>query len=437
MWALLLGWGGWAWGGEAVPLTLAQAHAALDDANPTLARADAAVAAAEAARVSAWAPALPSVAVNAGYVRNNLGVSLDFAELFAGLGTLATTLGLELPTRDPVVLQPLDAVSGNVQVRVPIVAASTWVQGSVARLQVDAAEAAAEVGRRAAHAQLDAVVWAAEGVKAQIAVLEGSQARLAALVAVAERTAAAGLGTPLDRLTVQTDLVKREAEVVAARAALARAEVALGAVLGRAEAASVAPEDGQELGFSSLVDAQTAALAARPEVRAADLGVDAANRARLAAKLGAVPSLAAGFQASASSAPYVTGKDYAWRASVDLTWALAQGGARSAGVARAVAGVDDAEAARRAAAVAVAQQVGTAWADLDAARARDALLLAQRNLAFEAHAASRRAYEGGLLDVDALLRAEERLAAADLALADAHARVGATRAALRAAVGSD
>ncbi len=132
---------------------------------------------------------------------------------------------------------------------------------------------------------------------------------------------------------------------------------------------------------------------------------------------------------------FPTGDKAGWRASVDLSWAVFDGGFRSAKRRQAEAALAGAEAALRAARIAVSQEVLDAVRELELARERLRLGLRQAELAKEAYASARRSYEAGLVGSLDALDANLRTYQAAVGLAEAKARVGVASAALERAVG--
>lgn len=414
-------------------LTADAALALLEAQNPALRRAEADLRGARGGALVAASGLLPSVTGTGTYVRNNEEVVMDLTGL---LDALSALMGQDLGGPEgPLVLQPLDALSGTATVRVPLVNAAGWASLDAAHRATDAGEA----GRDALRSSLRATAWQAfhleAAAEARVGVMEASVARARALVGTAERAVAAGTAPRLELLQAQTELARREGELLTARAGLEKARAAVGALLG--EPGPVAVELGPLPAVSvpdpdALVDA---AWSARPEARAADAQVDAARAQLLAVRLGALPTVSGSVSGFASTEPYSTGEKTGWRASVDLTWPLLQGGLREGQEGRALAGLDAAEAGRDATRLQVAQQVRDATADLAAAAARVEVTARQRALAEEAATVAERSHAEGLVDADAVLDALDRVDQARLAEVDARARLGAAEAALRAATG--
>jgi outer membrane protein TolC len=425
-----------AFAAEPAHLTLDAALGALDAHNPTLARAEAAVRAARGADLVALSGALPTLSVGGNYTRNNEEVSFDLSELFDALGTFAALAGKEAPEApDAMVLQPLEAWTGSASVRVPILAPGSWASAVAGTHSVKAAAASEEATRASLRGAAVQGIWGEASAESVVAAQEATVERAKKLVTTAEKALSAGTGTRLGLLQAQTDLARREGDLLTARAALAKARLNVGGLLGQdgpvavdLPAAPVAPAEDED----GLV---AEALRARGEVRAAAEAVEAARGQVLVVQLGAAPTVSGTFTGMASTEPFITGEDTSWKATVDLSWPLLQGGLRAGNEAKARAALADAEAALAAAKLQVSQQVRTAAADLGVAAARVEVTGRQRALAEEAAGVAQRGFEEGINDTGPVLDALDRLDLARVAEIDAKARLGMADAALRTATG--
>jgi outer membrane protein TolC len=179
------------------------------------------------------------------------------------------------------------------------------------------------------------------------------------------------------------------------------------------------------------------ALARRPELAAQRAQVDAAEAAIHAAWARLAPQLSASVSAFASDVPYPTGKYDGWRASLDLSWTLYDGGFRYGKRLQAEAQRDQAVAAAEAERLGVLQEVQDGVRDLDVARERLRLARTQLRLADDAAASARRSFEAGVASSLDVIDANDRLYQADTGLADARARVAQSRLALLHALGRE
>jgi len=189
------------------------------------------------------------------------------------------------------VFVPADQINANLTLTVPLLAAQRWVQWQQARTDRTLALQDVEVARRqvevsTAHAYL--AVLAAQRV-----IDSNQRARALALAhyAFAHTRLSGGLGSELDAVRALQTLREDTARVEAARAALAQAQGALGAMLGldRSVDASETPElrlDGLDGGASAVPPrserepAQPSSfLSLLPERRADLLALSARKRA--------------------------------------------------------------------------------------------------------------------------------------------------------------
>jgi outer membrane protein TolC len=130
-----------------------------------------------------------------------------------------------------------------------------------------------------------------------------------------------------------------------------------------------------------------------------------------------------------------TGERRGWRATVDLTWALYDGGARYGKRHQAEAQLAGARAAAQAQRLAVLEELEDASRDLEVSAERLRLAEKQRAVAADAAAIARRGFEAGVTGNADVLEANDQLFQAELLLADARARLGAAVAAHDRAAG--
>jgi outer membrane protein TolC len=401
------------------PLPFDEALAQLRANSPDLAQAEARVRAARAQVGSVRALLLPTVTVSGAYTRNDQEFILDFADSFPD------DLPIEIDFPDPVTLQPLDAWTGAATVTVPLVVPAAWGQLGAASAAVDAVDAGrdgAEAALTLALAQIAVARQVAAGtVAASERALETAQAHHDAIARAVE----AGTQPPLARLSAEAEVLRRQQQFAQARADLRAAERAAGALLGGDTPVSVAPP------APDVPDTRRDTA----EIQAADAQLTAATRRRTAATLGYAPALAASFTAQASTQPFVTGDDTAWRAQLGLTWTLLDGGARESRLAEAAANVALARASAESARIKVSKDEADAREALEVARTRADLAARQRDVAREAEAVSRRGLAAGTVSPLDARDAAERAFAADIGAEQAQAAVSLAAAALRRARG--
>jgi outer membrane protein TolC len=405
-------------------LPLAEALAELDRESPTLAQAGARSRQAEGLARQALAGLLPSLLASASYVRNSDGARVNLS-------------ALPIPSPPaPIVIQAEEQLSASLALRVPLLVPSGWFDAAAAR---GGARSAQEVARAARWQLRTALVQAAHLARAgeeTVAASERAVENAGRLAESAGRRVKAGTAAPLDALRAETERVRRESDLVRARAELERARLAVGVLLGRDAPVRVLVGEPEPPGAPAEADALVdEALAHRPELAAQAAQRQAAEAGVRSAWARLAPQLSATLSATTSDQPFPTGKTEAWRVSVDLGWALYDGGARSGKRREAEGRLAEASAAEGAARLQVAQEARDAARDLEVAGVRLRLALEQRRLADEAAGTAGRAYEAGVASSLDVIDANDRLFLSDVGLAEARARLAAARASLERALG--
>lgn len=419
---------------EPVHLSVDEAISRLEAQNPSVRRADAAAQGADAASLAALSGVLPTLVGTGSYTRNNAEVTLDLGQLFDALAAMSG----QAPSADApgeIMLQPLDAFSGAVALKVPLLSPSAWAGISAAHHGQDAAQASAEATRSSLRGAAMQAFWMEAAAESLVQAQAASVERARALAESAERALNAGTATRLSVLQASTDLARREGELLTGQASLDRARLAVGTLLGEDGPVAV---DLPPVPPHASADADALvqdALTHRGEVIAARAQVEAARQSLLSSRLSYAPSLSGSFTAFASSEAYSTGEKTGWKATLDLSVPLVMGGARAASTSKASAGLADAEAALEAAQLQVAAAVRNAVADLDVSAKRLEVATRQLALAEEGARVAQHSFEEGLVDQATVLDALDRLDMARASQIDAAARAGMASAALSAAVG--
>jgi outer membrane protein TolC len=407
-------------------LPLDAALAELDRQSLTLVQARSRAAEASAVVRQSASALLPTLSVQGTYLRNSDGVAL-----------LRPVIGGAAPT--VLVIQPEDALSVTGTARVPLLVPSAWFDLAATRDAARAADRSADATRLALRTGFAQSAHAAAAAEEVVAASERAVTSAAELVRSAERRVAAGTAAPLDVLKSRTELVKRESDLAAARANLERARLALGVLLGRPEPVRVivpevagAPTPELDAPADALA---SEALAERPEIAAQEAQVGAAEAGVRSAWARLAPQVSASGAMFASDTPYVTGEKEGWRATLDLTWTLYDGGFRYGKRRQAEAQAAGARAGADAERLAVRQEVEDTRRDLRVTRERLRLAETQAGLAGDTAASARRAFEAGVASSLEVIDANDRLYAAETGLADARARLAQARLALSRALG--
>jgi outer membrane protein TolC len=418
--------------GGIATLTLQDALSDLDRQNLTLAQVRERAREASAVVFQATSPLVPTVTASGTYLRN----SDDFKIV------LPPTLGpgVGLPPGG-VTIQPLEQLSGTLAVRLPLVVPTAWFDRSQALGAARAAGAAAEATRLQVRAGFAQAAYAAIASEEVVVAAERALADAAELTRSAERRVAAGTSAPLDVLKARTEEVSRRSDLVRARADVDRARLSLGVLLGRdgrvrvtTPEVSAAPAEErnaaeEELGREALARRPETALQ-RAQVEAAEAGVRAAW-ARLA------PQLSVSGAAFASDIAYPTGKYDGWRVTLDVSWAIWDGGLQLGKRRQAEAQAAAARAAAEAERLAIVEEVHDGARDLAVAREQLELAGQRRGLAAETAASARRSFEAGVASSLDVIDANDRLFTADVNLAAARARLAQAAIALDRALGRD
>jgi len=149
------------------------------------------------------------------------------------------------------------------------------------------------------------------------------------------------------------------------------------------------------------------------------------------------PQLSASGAAFASDIPYPTGKTNGWRATLDLTWPLWDGGLGVGKRRQADAQAAEARAAEEGQRLAILEEVHDASRDLAVAREQLELAGQRRGLAAETAASALRSFQAGIASSLDVIDANDRLFTADVNLAAARARLAGSAIQLETALGRD
>ncbi|MEZ4320019.1 MAG: TolC family protein [Myxococcota bacterium] len=401
-------------------LTLEDAVARLAADSPVSAALAAQQAEARSAVTASTARLLPTVALQGRYVRNNAEAVAPIGSLFSLLPAIPP--GVEVP--GDLVIQPLDQWLGTATVDVPLVVPAAWADRGASQRGVRAAGAAGEAGGLQAEVALRSAAWMARAAEETLEATRVGMESARAHRDSAARRRDAGLDTDLDVLQAEAELLRREQLHEQAVADLDAARRGLGAMLGVAGPVEI------ETGELPAAGEGTADLASHPERRALEERREAASKARLAARLQHLPSVAGFATATASSAPFPTGQKTAWSVGAQARWVLFDGGARYAMSDRASAQIAAADAELWKTDTALSRRLQDA---LEAERvAVVQLQLAEKGVevARAAEATSQRLFESGVGESLATLDAQQRRMEAEVGLAGARARLAVSRIAL-------
>lgn len=407
-------------------VTLEEALRDLDAQSPTLAQARGRVEEAAGLARQALAPALPTLGAAGSYTRNS-------DEAVAPLGRIAALLGG--PAGPDLVIQPREVLAASATLRLPLVSPVAWAEAAAAHSSERAARAGVDAARSQLRTAVVQAAWAARAAEEAVAATERAVASAQDQADLAQRALDAGTGVPLAVLQARTEVVKRRSDLARAGADLERARLAAGVLLGRAEPVRVPLADPPPPPAADADALAGEALGRRPELRATAAQLEAAGRQLTAARLRLLPQLSASCSVFAQDVALPTGQKEGWRLGLELSWSLYDGGARY-GRARAAEGaLAVARAGEDAQRLRIAQEVQDAARAVAVAAERLRLAEEQVGLAAEAAATARRGFAAGIVGSLDVLDANDRLFQAEVALAEARARLGAAAAELDRAAG--
>jgi outer membrane protein TolC len=413
-------------------IALSDALADLDRQNLTLAQAQDRARAASGVVWQSASPLVPSVTASGQLLRNRDEFAI----------TLPPTLGpgVGFPAGGAII-QPLHQSTATLSVRVPLVVPASWFDVSQARGAERAATAGAEATRLQLRAGFVQSAYAALASEEVVVAAERALTDAAELSRSAERRVKAGTAAPLDLLKARTDEVSRRSDLVRARADVDRGRLALGVLLGREGPVRVTvPEVGAApVALEGAPDDVLGreAVAHRPELAAQRAQVEAAEAGVRSSWARFAPQLSASGAAFTSDIPYPTGKTNGWRATLDLTWPLWDGGLSVGKHRQADAQAAEARAAEEAQRLAVLEEVQNSSRDLGVAREQLLLAGERSQLAQETAASARRSYEAGVASSLDVIDANDRLFVANVNLASARARLAGSIVAFDRALGRE
>jgi outer membrane protein TolC len=331
--------------------------------------------------------------------------------------------------------------TGGIVIDAPLINADAWIGRSAAADGAEASEAQTEWIRLSTRADVVKAYYGAILASERSATLESALAAARGHVRQAESMVRNGLATRSDALLAAVKSGELESQLAAARADAAHARRQLAVLLGRRPSEPMALPD--ELPPAHTVRAIAAPdtvdlpLNRRADLQAAESGMEAARADVQRARAAYLPRLNGYARYDWNASDQVFGGEHAWTAGVMASWTPFAGASAIADV-RAARGRADAARARADAANAAAAL------ELEQTRAEVAVSLHRLDIAerggaqsAEAHRIVARKYAGELATVTELLEAQA--VDARSALESSHARyaVIAALADRRQALGAD
>jgi outer membrane protein TolC len=381
-------------------LTLEDALKQAGEKNLDLKVAQARLAQAHEISSKVWANYLPQIALGASYTRNSAEAKFALPTVYLVRDQSGSVTGNETdpqpeypgtPTpyaafpfqfTDPITIQPYNQLGAQLTLNQALIAPALWPAIQAAYLGEQVAELNVEAARRDilfAVAQLYyGAVGARDALEVQRKILETNLAH----EKDAELKYKNGAVAKVTLLRAQIDRARAEADVQRSENAYKSARSALATLLNRDMAFEVTepaepppPPDMQTLVEGVNRD--------RPDLRAASIGVEAAEKGVTSGKLSYVPSLGLSAALRSANVGGFAGKSTTWAVTLGLNWTLFDGGLREANLRESKAKLAEATALRDAAEARAGDELRRAWLDYESAKANRVKAEEQSKLAKE------------------------------------------------------
>lgn len=409
-------------------LDLGTALAELETQNLDIAQARARSEQSAAVIRQAQSALYPTLTATGNYTRNSAEAEIRLGDL------LPPAAAAGVP--ESIVIQPLQSWTASAALRVPIVNVSAWYDIEAAKTAEHASRIETEVAASSVKTAFAQAAYAAAALEEVVTASERAVELASEQAMSAERRVRAGTSAPLDVLRAKTEVVRRTSDLERARAELARADLALGTMLGRSKPVRVeVPDLVDAAGPQAMRATAASALPARAELDLYRSRQDAARAQIKSARARLLPQLSATGAVFASDTPYPTGDQMGWRVTVDLTLPLYDGGYRYAKRREAEAQLKTASIALDQQRLRILQEVEDARRDIAVAGEQRRLAATRKQLAEDAAASAKRSFDAGIASSLDVLDANDKLYQADVAVADARARLAQSILALERALG--
>ncbi len=371
--------------GAAPVLTLEAALREAQEKNLDLKQAQARLDQSNQLSWKAWSYYLPQVTAGATWTRNETEATLQVPGNYAirdfGPGGVPAPPGLPGgPTPYGIVpydittfyIQKRDQLGAQVEVRQAILAPALWPAIRNAYRGEKVASLTVENARREVLFGVTQAYYGAVGLKAALQVAE----RQLELTRQHEKDARvryqAGTTPKVALLRAQIDRSKAEEDLKRSQNALSTAKLSLATLLDRSAADFDVETPPEPQVSTDAAQLEKSAMEERPDVKAADVGVELAQGQRNGSWARYAPSVGAFASYRWANLKGFTGKETAWALGLALTWNIFDGGLREAELRENQARIVEAEAAKRSADARALQDVRRALLDLDSARANRA-----------------------------------------------------------------
>lgn len=421
--------------GQGQPLSLAEALARADARAFANRAARAGEAGASAQAMATWRGILPTLRVEAGFMRTTDPVG--------AFGTTLRQQRITMQDFDPARLNfpgPRNNHAGALVLEQPLVVTDAWLAARAGRRAATSAERGAHWTALSTRADVVRAWFGTVLAAERVATLDSAARAAHAHVRQAEDMLEAGLVTKSDVLLAEVRAGDLDVSLVEAQgdAALARRQLAM--VLGDAalddrDVPASLPDDSASERLANDVLAMSPAT--RADIEAASAGVAAAGADVARARAAMLPRLVSFARRDLNSDARPFGGASNWTVGVMASWTPFSGGSEIAGQRAAAAQRDQAQAQLDGALAQAAIDLERSELALRTALARLAIARQAVRLSAEAHRIVSRKYEGGLATIVELLDASATDTQARLSLSAArHALLSATAGRLHA-IGAD
>lgn len=369
-------------------LTLEQALTEARKANLDLKVTEARLSQANEISAKVWAGYLPQITASGAYTRNEVKQEFDTGLLVQQIGNAVLQSmnpgapPIAKPDVAPTVLQPLNQVTGQVQVSQGIILPQLWAGISSAYAGQRAAKLTIENANREIMFGVVQLYYGAVGAKQG---LEAQQRLLNSSLAHerdARTRVEAGAQPRIALIRAQIDRARAEQDVKRAEASLASLKISLATMLQHREEFDVA-EPAEPPVNPDAKTLESAALRDRPDVQAARANLDMAESGKTQTWLAYLPNVVASASYRYANFTGFSDKKTTWLATLGAQWTLFDGGLREANLREASAKLLEAQANASNAEARAIDDVRKGLLDLESARANARKAQEQLNLARE------------------------------------------------------
>jgi len=383
---------------------------------------------------------LPTVVAQGKYTHNYKEVDFDVAALSAPTFGLADAIRMtsgnpaeaaaiqavedqtkaSFAGQPPVVIQKQEELDGLVSATVPVIAPSTYLALSAAKLTRDATVATYQVNEASVLVSVAQAYFAAAGTDELVVARRDAVTVATETFDVAKARVAAELANQVESTRAETALVRAQQDLAEAENTRAAAYRALATLLGTREPITVHAADALPAEPGVLDALVGEAHAHRPEIAAQQATIAAAEATVREDAWKWSPTLSAFANARLQNYTGFSGDKYAWALGLELDWILYDGGARDAQRHLAVAQRREAEARLELLGDSVSDEVANAHGSLETKRKGVGSAQRAVELARETLRLVRAQYEAGTAKQLDVLQAQDVLVSAEVGLAQAH-----------------